>query len=957
MEPPTAEAVLQGVFTLYNDPNNVEKEKASKWLEEFQRSIHSWKIADELLRQKHDLNSCTFAAQTMRNKIQNSFHELPETAHESLRQSLLEHLSHITMETKSVIVTQLSLALADLALLMSSWQKPVATLLQRFSSNPNMMYALIELLTLIPEEVNSRHLRLGANRRKEILLDLEADSTLVSEYLTLCLVNGNDNEQLRSKILKCFTSWVQINAFKLPEISDSMIIVYCFQLLSSGTTSPDLHESATDCLCSLLTCMELNNTRGGLDDKLFSGIMCLEEAYNMSVAQEDLDKSMNLCRLFTVLVESNLTWMVALSYDDTPHYSVKSLDLVLNCVGHYDYEVAEITFNMWYRLSEDLYHRNNYKLSAHFKPYVERLIAALYKHSQLDPDHDGLVEEGGSFKDFRFKVSEIIKDVIFIVSSVSCFKQMFVILQSSNVSWESSEAALFIMQNVARNILPEESEVVPKVVEAILNLPENCHIAIRYTSISILGELCDWIDSNPETLQPVLNFLLFALQQKNGLATAAANSLQLICSSCKKHMLGHISGLMEIARCLDSFDIQTESAIGLLKGISIIIGRLPGPQLTPAMQELCSFQLEALSRLTNGEIDGLDGKKCRSDPAFWLDRLASIYRHVNPTVGSNEVNPCAFVIINNWNVLSRALERYKNDSKIMERIVRCIRYAIRCIGKQAMPILEPLVKQIITIYSGHNHSCLLYLGSILVDEFAYEEGCTQGLLNMLQAFIEPTFGVLQMENGLKNHPDMVDDFFRLATRFIQRAPLQFLQSPLVTPIIQCGLLACTLDHREANISVMRFFCSLLRHDRPNDLEPMVQSILSSHGEALIMNLLYASVFCLHSNMLSDVAEVFVEIKQHSPLQLEEHVKKAVDSLPKKNSGGSVTVTHDQMVQFVSNIVNDAFFQIPNTKGHDANTARLCATISIDTRSEEMCSKEADYRFVISDEVRTILYIS
>lgn len=57
-------------------------------------------------------------------------------------------------------------------------------------------------------------------------------------------------------------------------------------------------------------------------------------------------------------------------------------------------------------------------------------------------------------QDFRFKVSEIIKDVIFIVSSISCFKQMFLILQSANVSWESSEAALFIMQNVARNILP-----------------------------------------------------------------------------------------------------------------------------------------------------------------------------------------------------------------------------------------------------------------------------------------------------------------------------------------------------------------------------------------------------------------------------------------------------------------------------------------------------------------------
>lgn len=924
MEPPTTEAVLQSIFTLYNNPNKQEKEAASKWLEEFQKSIHSWEIADQLLQRKHDLNSCTFAAQTMRNKIQNSFHELPESAHESLRQSLLEHISHITLETKPVIVTQLSLALADLALLMSSWRKPVVTLLERFSSNPNMMNALIELLTLIPEEINSRYLRLGANRRKDVLTELENDSNLVGDYLLMCLMNCNDNELLQTKILKCFTSWVNINAFKLSQIGDNMIIAYCFQILTNINTKPEIHDAATDCLCGLLQCLEMNNNGDGLDVKLFNGILSLEEAYNVSVAQEDVDKSMNLCRLFTVLVESNLVRMVASSEAVTPHFSIKALELVLICVGHYDFEVAEITFNMWYRLSEDLYQRNNEALTAHFKPYVERLIAALYKHCQMEADHEGLIEEGDTFKDFRFKVSEIIKDVIFIVSSISCFKQMFLILQSPNVTWESSEAALFIMENVARNILPEimqlgerdipasrfnqlceESEVVPKVVEAILNLPSNCHIAIRYTSINILGELCDWIDSNPETLQPILNFLLCALQQKNGLATAAANALQSICSACKKHMLGHISGLMEIARCLDGFEIQTESAIGLLKGISIIIGRLPPDQLTPAMQELCGFQVSALSQLTSGEDDGLGLKKDRHDPIFWVDRLASIYRHVNPTTNVNEVNPCVFVIVSNWNVLSRAMECYKNDSKIMERIVRCIRYAIRCVGKQAMPILEPLVKQIIIIYSGHNHSCLLYLGSILVDEFACEPSCIQGLLNMLQAFIEPTFEVLQVENGLKNHPDMVDDFFRLVARFIQRSPFQLLQSPLVTPIIQCGLLACTLDHRDANLSVMRFFCSLLsygRHDRANELRSIVHSILMQHGEALIMNLLYASVFCLHSYMLSDVADVFVEIKQLNPHQLEGYVQKAVDALPKKNSGGCITVTNEQMIEFVMNIV-------------------------------------------------------
>lgn len=37
---PTTEAVYQGVYTLYNNSNTVEQEKASKWLEQLQNSVN-----------------------------------------------------------------------------------------------------------------------------------------------------------------------------------------------------------------------------------------------------------------------------------------------------------------------------------------------------------------------------------------------------------------------------------------------------------------------------------------------------------------------------------------------------------------------------------------------------------------------------------------------------------------------------------------------------------------------------------------------------------------------------------------------------------------------------------------------------------------------------------------------------------------------------------------------------
>lgn len=36
---PSTEAVYQGVYTLYNNSNTVEQEKASKWLEQLQNSV------------------------------------------------------------------------------------------------------------------------------------------------------------------------------------------------------------------------------------------------------------------------------------------------------------------------------------------------------------------------------------------------------------------------------------------------------------------------------------------------------------------------------------------------------------------------------------------------------------------------------------------------------------------------------------------------------------------------------------------------------------------------------------------------------------------------------------------------------------------------------------------------------------------------------------------------------
>lgn len=115
-------------------------------------------------------------------------------------------------------------------------------------------------------------------------------------------------------------------------------------------------------------------------------------------------------------------------------------------------------------------------------------------------------------------------------------------------------------------------------------------------------------------------------------------------------------------------------------------------------------------------------------------------------------------------MLSETLNKHSADNRIVERCCRCLRFAVRCVGKGSAALLQPLVTQVwpggtkppvlgafrgagtrrcwrvgdgvspqmVNVYRAHQHSCFLYLGSILVDEYGMEEGCRQGLLDMLQ---------------------------------------------------------------------------------------------------------------------------------------------------------------------------------------------------------------------------------
>lgn len=918
--PPSTDEVVAAIRILYHDPDPREKERASQWLNRLQQSVHAWTAADQLLHAKIDLESCYIAAQTIRTKIQLSFHELPAHAHAPLKDSLLQHVDGVDETTSAIIVTQLCLALADLILQMPEWKDAVPELMARYATN--RPFALLQVLVVLPEEVNSRTLRLGANRREVITEQLTASAHMVAEFLRGCLASDElcrRIPQVRLSLLRCLSSWIQLGAMPLQGIERNEAMIFAFQVMQDVNAAPGLHEAASDCVISLLESLErLDYSQpwtNNLEVGLFDLVKNLEGSYHVCVATEDNSKAISFCRVFTELAESLLFKIVHNSnaMTQTPYFATAIFDSVLMCCGHpTDYDIPDITFNLWYRLSEELYQRGDVALTVMFAPYIERLITALCRHCQMEVDTEGVLEDGEDFPEFRNRCVELIKDVVFIVGSSTIFRRMFENLKGVDPGreWYILEATIFVMSAVAKMILPSEKDAVPEVLERVLSMPLTTHVAVRHASLKLVGELGEWIDQQPQYLERILNWLLAGLQDPK-LSSEAATALQNISSMCKRHMVPHFEGLTQILKSLDTFALKPNAANGLLKGVVTILSIMPHEQIHSNMLAICWLQVAPLKAILdqqqlNGQAKNpAAGKNTSSDPVLYLDRISVIFRFVTPTVPSGAAHPCLAVVQELWPVLSRAFEQLSDNVRVMERCCRTVRFAVRCVGTQSAPLLESLVKQMVVIYSAHPHSCFLYLGSILVDEFSHLPGCVSGLLSMLQAFLPATFAILQKENGLKNHPDTVDDFFRLNARFIQRCPLPYLQTNFVNPIVECALLSVYLEHRDANASVLKFLFDVLHAGRSKedreDFAPrqaLAAQVRAAYGDKLVDGLVKAtSVHQLPSYTFHDIGDVLYELMLFDRTVVCKWLEESLKALPTTKPNGVETVTIKQLSQY------------------------------------------------------------
>lgn len=223
------------------------RRRLDRWLEKYQTRPEAWAMADKFLTADLDATSPTgaaattsgnsggaptaeqqqlmlFAAITMHHKIRYDFLDLPAESIPSLRDTLLRHIARLVNRGPGSgtgpVLSRLCLAFASLVVQTktTSGEEAVASIVALFPPGSPGAVALLEILTTVAEEANSRRTPISASRRDAFLGGLRASAPSVLGLLQSVLHSAATAGQsaVVERVFRCFGAWV--GACDLPPV-------------------------------------------------------------------------------------------------------------------------------------------------------------------------------------------------------------------------------------------------------------------------------------------------------------------------------------------------------------------------------------------------------------------------------------------------------------------------------------------------------------------------------------------------------------------------------------------------------------------------------------------------------------------------------------------------------------------------------------------------------------------
>ncbi|XP_036205718.1 importin-13 isoform X3 [Myotis myotis] len=692
---------------LYYDPNIENKNLAQKWLMQAQVSPQAWHFSWQLLQPDKVPEIQYFGASALHIKISRYWSDIPTDQYESLKAQLFTQITRFASGSK-IVLTRLCVALASLALSMmpDAWPCAVADMVRLFQAEDSPVdgqgrcLALLELLTVLPEEFQTS--RLPQYRKGLVRASLAVECGAVFPLLEQLLQQPSSPSCVRQKVLKCFSSWVQL---EVPLQDCEALIQAAFAALQDS----ELFDSSVEAIVNAISQPDAQRYVNTLL-KLIPLVLGLQEQLRQAVQNGDMETSHGICRIAVALGENHSRALL----DQVEHWQsfLALVNMIMFCTGipgHYPVNetTSSLTLTFWYTLQDDILSFEAEKQAVYqqvYRPVYFQLVDVLLHKAQFPPDEEygfWSSDEKEQFRIYRVDISDTLMYVYEMLGAEllsNLYDKLGRLLTSSEepYSWQHTEALLYGFQSIAETIDVNYSDVVPGLIGLIPRISIS-NVQLADTVMFTIGALSEWLADHPVMINSVLPLVLHALGNPE-LSVSSVSTLKKICRECKYDLPPYAANIVAVSQDVLMKQIhKTSQCMWLMQALGFLLSALQVEEILKNLHSLISPYIQQLEKLAE-EIPNPSNKLAIVHILGLLSNLFTtldVSHHEDDHEGSElrklpvpqGPNPVVVVLQQVFQLIQKVLSKWLNDAQVVEI------HGILWEGIQNFPVSQEMLNQ------------------------------------------------------------------------------------------------------------------------------------------------------------------------------------------------------------------------------------------------------------------------
>nr|XP_036858156.1 importin-13 isoform X4 [Manis javanica] len=853
----TVENVEKALHQLYYDPNIENKNLAQKWLMQAQVSPQAWHFSWQLLQPDKVPEIQYFGASALHIKISRYWSDIPTDQYESLKAQLFTQITCFASGSK-IVLTRLCVALASLALSMmpDAWPCAVADMVRLFQAEDSPVdgqgrcLALLELLTVLPEEFQTS--RLPQYRKGLVRASLAVECGAVFPLLEQLLQQPSSPSCVRQKVLKCFSSWVQL---EVPLQDCEALIQAAFTALQDS----ELFDSSVEAIVNAISQPDAQRYVNTLL-KLIPLVLGLQDQLRQAVQNGDMETSHGICRIAVALGENHSRALL----DQVEHWQsfLALVNMIMFCTGipgHYPVNetTSSLTLTFWYTLQDDILSFEAEKQAVYqqvYRPVYFQLVDVLLHKAQFPSDEEygfWSSDEKEQFRIYRVDISDTLMYVYEMLGAEllsNLYDKLGRLLTSSeeSYSWQHTEALLYGFQSIAETIDVNYSDVVPGLIGLIPRISIS-NVQLADTVMFTIGALSEWLADHPVMINSVLPLVLHALGNPE-LSVSSVSTLKKICRECKYDLPPYAANIVAVSQDVLMKQIhKTSQCMWLMQALGFLLSALQVEEILKNLHSLISPYIQQLEKLAEEIVSELPNPSNKLAIVHILGLLSNLFTtldvshheddHEGPELRKLPVpqgpNPVIVVLQQVFQLIQKVLSKWLNDAQVVEAVCAIFEKSVKTLLDDFAPMVPQLCEMLGRMYSTIPQASALDLTRQLVHIFAHEPTHFPPIEALFLLVTSVTLTLFHQ--GPRDHPDIVDSFMQLLAQALKRKPDLFLCERLdVKAVFQCAVLALKFPEAPTVKASCGFFTELL--PRCGEVEP-VGKVVQEDGRVLLIAVL------------------------------------------------------------------------------------------------------------------------